>query len=148
MPSCVLVPKTEARPHSGASVSQWFGLGSRDLSLLVTRVMSLYSQRPHQRRAAFADCKFAKTALNHFRLFGGPYDNNRYLGTLFQLDKVARCGYSARRHFEAEAFTVPKQSTGVMVSVACMLGQAGLFWESFTTFAPQLAGLQHSGCET
>lgn len=34
------------------------------------------------------DLQLGGLSAEHLRLFGGPYENNRYLGTLFQLDKA------------------------------------------------------------
>merc|ERR1712113_368922 len=38
-------------------------------------------------RDAAAKGKYSYTIIRPGQLFGGPYDNNYYLGTLFQLDK-------------------------------------------------------------
>ena len=40
-------------------------------------------------KADAADAGFSYTIVRPGQLFGGPYDNNYYLGTLFQLDKDA-----------------------------------------------------------
>ena len=40
-------------------------------------------------QADAADAGYAYTIVRPGQLFGGPYDNNYYLGTLFQLDKDA-----------------------------------------------------------
>uniref|UniRef100_A0A7S2M7R1 NAD(P)-binding domain-containing protein n=1 Tax=Zooxanthella nutricula TaxID=1333877 RepID=A0A7S2M7R1_9DINO len=66
--------------------------------LNAARVLDAKARGEAAVRAAAEQAGFDWTIVRPGQLFGGPYDNNFYLGTLFQLDKdVATRGVSVSR---------------------------------------------------
>jgi len=70
-------------------------------------------------RAIADTCGFATAIVRPGQLFGGPYDNNRYLGTLFELDKdAATKSVALVRGDTAVGDTVRSALAGVLVRCA------------------------------